>query len=81
MMNVCSSAAWRKNIADEMREEHRRRVLGERPRGQGSGEEPQRSSLCLHVGKRRVSTLLQGQLDTFHQQIMDFTPLVEGDLP
>jgi hypothetical protein len=29
MMNVCSSAAWRKNIADEMREENRRRVLGE----------------------------------------------------
>jgi hypothetical protein len=29
MMNVCSSAAWRKNIADEMREEHRRRLLGE----------------------------------------------------
>jgi hypothetical protein len=37
--------------------------------------------LCVHVDKRGVSTLLQGQLDAFHQQITDFTPLVEGDLP
>jgi hypothetical protein len=28
-----------------------------------------------------LSTLLQGQLDAFDQQIMDFAPLVEGDLP
>jgi hypothetical protein len=33
------------------------------------------------VGKRGVSALLQGQLDGFHEQIMDFAPLVEGDLP
>jgi hypothetical protein len=31
--------------------------------------------LCLHVRKRGVSTLLQGQLDAFDQQIMDFAPL------
>jgi len=37
--------------------------------------------LCLQVGKRGVSALLQGQLDAFHEQIMDFAPLVEGDLP
>jgi hypothetical protein len=37
--------------------------------------------LGLHVGKRGVSTLLQGQLDAFHEQIMDFASLVEGDLP
>jgi hypothetical protein len=37
--------------------------------------------LCLHVGKRGVSTLLQGQLDALYEQIMDFAPLVEGDLP
>jgi hypothetical protein len=37
--------------------------------------------LCLHVGKRGVSTLLQGQLDAFNQQIMDFPPFIESDLP
>jgi hypothetical protein len=37
--------------------------------------------LCLHVGKRGVSALLQGQLDTFHEQIMDFPSFVKGDLP
>ena len=37
--------------------------------------------LCLHVGKRGVSALLQGQLDAFDEQIMDFASLVEGDLP
>ena len=37
--------------------------------------------LCLHVGKRGVSALLQDQLDAFHEQIMDFAPFVEGDLP
>jgi hypothetical protein len=37
--------------------------------------------LALHVGKRGESTLLQSQLDALHEQIMDFAPLVEGDLP
>ena len=37
--------------------------------------------LCLHVGKLGVSALLQGQLDAFHEQIMNFACLVEGDLP
>jgi len=37
--------------------------------------------LCLHFGKRGVSTLLQGQLDAFYEKIMDFAPPVEGDLP
>ena len=37
--------------------------------------------LCLHVGKRGVSALLQGQFDALQEQIMDFAPLVEGDLP
>jgi hypothetical protein len=42
-----------------------------------------RSLRChrLHVGKRGVSALLQGQLDAFQEQIMDFASLVEGDLP
>ena len=35
----------------------------------------------LHLRNRRVSALLQSQLDTFDQQIMDFAPLVEGNLP
>jgi hypothetical protein len=30
---------------------------------------------------RGVSTLLQGQLDAFNQQIMDFPPFIESDLP
>jgi hypothetical protein len=37
--------------------------------------------LYLHVCKRGVSSLLQGELDAFHEQIMDFAPLIEGDLP
>ena len=41
--------------------------------------EPQR--FCLHFGKSGVSVLLQGQLDAFHEQIVDFASLVEGDLP
>jgi hypothetical protein len=36
--------------------------------------------LALHVGKRGVSTLTQGQLDAFHEKIMDFAPFIEGDL-
>jgi hypothetical protein len=37
--------------------------------------------LCLHAGERGVSPFLQGQLDAFNERIMDFAPLVEGDLP
>jgi hypothetical protein len=36
--------------------------------------------LCLDVAKRRVSALLQGKFDAFHQQVMDFAPLIERDL-
>jgi hypothetical protein len=34
--------------------------------------------LCLHVAKRWVAALLQGQLDAFDQQIMDLAALVEA---
>src|SRR5215469_15336405 len=37
--------------------------------------------LGLHLRNRRISALLQSQLDTFDQQIMDFAPLVERNLP
>ncbi|MGC2077060.1 MAG: hypothetical protein WA728_13710, partial [Xanthobacteraceae bacterium] len=37
--------------------------------------------LGFHLGQRWVSTLLQGQLDAFYEQIMDFAPLFEGNLP
>jgi hypothetical protein len=35
----------------------------------------------FHLGKRRISALLQGQLDALYKQVMDFAPLVKGDLP
>ena len=37
-------------------------------------------SFSLHLGKRGVSAFFQGNLDAFHQQIVDFASFVKGDL-
>ncbi|MGC2079512.1 MAG: hypothetical protein WA728_26525 [Xanthobacteraceae bacterium] len=40
-----------------------------------------RSLRFAFMSASAVSALLQGQLDAFHEKIMDFAPFIEGDPP
>ena len=50
-------------------------------RRDASQDRPPLTAAPAECARCRVSALVQGQLDAFHEQIMDFAPLVERDLP